>query len=163
VRTHLAWASATLALVLTAVTSCGSSSATSSTSPSTACVNASAPHHAYVVVQHLSGSSVQRCVGFTSDTIDASALMDSSGIEYQTQTYSFGKAICQIDNEPAQYTECLPQNQPYWSLFLETDNAWAVAQTGYTQVALRDREALGWRYVQPTDASPSPPPLPAES
>ena len=162
-RTHLAWASATLALVISAVTACGSSSATSSANPSTTCINASAPHHAYVVVEHLSGSSVQRCVGFATDTIDASTLMDSSGIEYQTQTFSFGKAVCQIDHEPAQFSDCLPQNQPYWSLFLETNDAWAVAQTGYAQVALRDKEALGWHYVQQSDPSPAPPPLPALS
>jgi hypothetical protein len=163
VRTHFVWASATLALVLSAVTACGSSSAAGSANPTASCVNAGAPHHAYVVVEHLSGSSVQKCVGFNSDTIDASALMDSSGIEYQTQTFSFGKAICQIDNEPKQYAECLPQNAPYWALFLETSSAWAVAQTGYTQVALRDKEALGWHYVQPTDPSPAPPPLPTQS
>ena len=35
-----------------------------------ACVNASAAHHAYVVVQHLSGAGSQRCVGFDGATID---------------------------------------------------------------------------------------------
>ena len=161
-RTHRMLASATLALVLTAVSACGSSSSTGSANPTAGCINASAPHHAYVVVEHLSGSTVQRCVGFSTDNIDASTLMDSSGIEYQTQTFSFGKAICQIDSEPKQYTECLPQNQPYWELFLESNGAWAPAQTGYAQVALRDREALGWQYVAQTGPTPAPPPLPNE-
>jgi len=64
-------------------------------------VNASASHHAYVVVEHLSGQSVQKCVGFSGDTIGGQALMDQSGINFQTQTYSFGKAACAVDNEPA--------------------------------------------------------------
>ena len=34
----------------------------------------------------------------------------------------------------------------------------AEAQTGYTQVTLHDKDALGWEYT--ADQSPSPPPLP---
>jgi len=162
VRKHFLSASAILALVLGA-TACGTSSTPAAAAATASCVNASAPRHAYVVVDHLSGTSIQRCVGFSAETIDATALMDASGIEYQTQTFSFGKAICQIDNEPLQFTECLPQNAPYWELFLESDNAWAPAQTGYTQVALRDTEALGWQYVQQTGPTPPPPPLPKKS
>lgn len=160
-RNRLIWASATLALIIAA---CGSSSsATSSTSPASSCVNAGAAHHAYVVAQHLSGASVQRCVGFDGDTIDGQTLMDESTIEYQVQTFSFGKAVCQVDNEPAQFSACLPQNQPYWALFVETGGTWAGAQTGYTAVSLHDKEAIGWHYVQTTDPSPAPPPLAKES
>ncbi len=155
-RKHLIWASATLALVIAA---CGSSSPTSSGGPANSCINASAVHHAYVVVQHLSGASLQKCVGFGGDTIDGQSLMDQSKIEYQTQTFSFGKGVCQIDNEPKQYSECFPRNQPYWALFVETGGAWAVAQTGYTAVTVHDKDALGWHYVQSSDQNPAPPPL----
>ena len=158
-RKHPVWASATLALVIAA---CGSSAGSSSAGLAGSCVNASAPHHAYVVVEHLSGTSFQKCVGFTGDTIDGQSLMDQSGVKYQTQTYSFGKGVCQIDNEPAQYTQCLPQNKPYWALFVEAAGAWAGAQTGYTAINLHDKEALGWHYVQATDPSPAPPPLAKE-
>ncbi len=161
-RQHLIGASATLALVF-AVAACGGSTpSASSTTPAATCVNQSAPHHAYVVVQHLSGASIQGCVGFTGDTIDAATLMDESRVEYQTQTFSFGKAVCQVDNEPAQFTQCLPQDAPYWDLFIESAGAWTVASTGYTQVTLHDKEAIGWRYVQSSDPSPSPPPLAKE-
>ena len=160
-RNRLIWASATLAI---AIAACGSSSpATSSTSPASSCVNAGATHHAYVVAQHLSGASLQRCVGFDGDTIDGQTLMDESAIEYQTQTFSFGKGVCQVDNEPVQFTACLPQNQPYWALFIESGGAWTDAQTGYTAVTLHDKEALGWHYVQASDPSPAPPPLAKES
>jgi hypothetical protein len=151
---HLIRASATLALVIAA---CGGSSP--ATNPTSTCVNAGAPHHAYVVVQHLSGATVQKCVGFTEDTIDGPALMDKSGIEYQAQTFSFGKAVCQLDKEPAQFSSCFPQNQPYWALFIETGGAWASATNGYTDVKLHDKEALGWHYIKATDPSPAPPPL----
>jgi len=154
---RILWASATLVLVIAA---CGTTPGTSSTSPTAACANASAAHHAYLVVEHLSGTSFQDCVGFSGDSIDGQTLMDQSGVKYQAQTFSFGKAVCQIDNEPAQYSQCFPQNQPFWALFVETGGAWAVSQTGYTQVTLHDKEAMGWRYVGPNDAaSPPPPPL----
>ena len=153
-RKHLMWASATLALVIAA---CGGSSPAAS--PTSSCVNAGAPHHAYVVVQHLAGTSVQKCVGFAEDTIDGQALMDKSGIEFQSQTFSFGKAVCQVDNEPAQFSKCFPQNEPYWSLFIETSGAWTSATTSYDVLQLHDKEALGWHYVQAADPSPAPPPL----
>jgi hypothetical protein len=150
------WASATLALFIAA---CGGSSPTSQASPTNACVNAGAAHHAYVVVQHLSGATLQKCVGFAGDTIGGQALMDQSGVEYNAQTFSFGKAVCQVDNEPAQFTKCFPDNKPYWSLFVETGGTWASAANGYTTVTIHDKEALGWHYVQQSDPSPAPPPL----
>jgi hypothetical protein len=156
VRKHLLWASATLALVIAA---CGGSAPTSQASPTSSCANAGAPHHAYVVVQHLSGATLQKCVGFDGDTINGQALMDQSGVEFQAQTFSFGKAVCQVDNEPTSYPKCFPDKQPYWALFVETGGAWASAANGYTQVNLHDKEALGWHYVQATDPSPAPPPL----
>src|SRR5260370_11270901 len=159
VRKHLIWASATLALTLGAVNACGGSPAASTSSPATTCVNPSAAHRAYVVVEHADAShEFQKCVGFAGDTIDGQTLMDQTGIEYQTQTFSFGKAVCQVDNEPAQYTKCFADTGPNWTLFVETNGAWAEAQTGYTQVTLHDKDALGWTYT--SDQSPAPPPLP---
>jgi hypothetical protein len=159
VRNRLIWASATLALVIAA---CGSSPS-SSASPAAPCVNAGAAHHAYVVVEHLSGASIQKCIGFAGATIDGQTLMDQSTIEYQKQTFSFGNGACQIDNEPAQFSECFPKNKPYWSLFVETGGAWASAQTAYNAVNLHDKEALGWHYVDSADQNPAPPPLAKET
>jgi hypothetical protein len=160
VRQHISWASAILALALAAA-GCGTAPGAAATSPASTCVNAGAPHHAYLVVQHLSGASVQKCVGFTGDTVDGAKLMDTSKIEYQAQTFSFGKAVCQVDNEQKTFTACFPQNQPYWALFVDTGGAWATAQNGYTQITLHDKEALGWHYS--SDQNPTPPPLPKES
>jgi hypothetical protein len=112
-----------------------------------------------VVVEHMSGTSVQKCVGFAGDTIDGQSLMDQSGIEYQAQTFSFGKAVCQVDNEPAQFSACFPQGKPYWALFIETGGAWVTATNGYTDAKLHDKDAFGWHYVQAADPSPAPPPL----
>jgi hypothetical protein len=173
VRKHPIAASATLALLIVVVAACEQDAppATGASSPANTCVNASAPHHAYVVVQHLSTSTapLQRCVGFSGDTIDGQTLMDRSGVEYQAQTFSFGKAVCQVDGEPRQYSKCFADNGPNWALFVATGatgatggtgGTWAAAQTGYTQVTLHDKDALGWVYT--ANASPAPPPLPKE-
>ena len=158
-RKHLIGTSAILALALIAIAACGGSPSTATASPASTCVNAAAPHHAYVVIQHLSGTAVQKCVGFTTDTIDGQTVMDQSTIQFETQTFSFGKGVCQIDNEPAQFSKCFPQDKPYWSLWVETNVKWTSAQTGYTDVKLHDKDAMGWHYVQSTDPSPAPPPL----
>lgn len=155
-RKHTMWASATLALAL--VAACGGSPSTASSSSPSTCVNASAPHHAYVVVQHLSGASLQRCVGFSGDTIDGTTLMYRSNVEIQTQTYSFGLGVCQLDNEPKSFTQCLASSGPYWSEWVEVGGAWSMAQSDYAHLTLHDNDALGWRYVDQSDPSPSPPP-----
>ena len=160
-RIHLMWASATLALV---IAGCGSpTSATPAASPTPTCLNASAKHHAYVVVQHLSGASLQACVGFDGDTISGTDLFSRSRVEYQTAVTSFGPGVCQVDNEPAQFSTCFPQNQPYWSLWLETSGAWSMAQVGFDKTTFHDHDAMGWHYVQPTDPSPAPPPAAHQS
>jgi hypothetical protein len=156
------WASAALALTISA---CGGGSTSSTSSPGSAqaCVNAGAAHRAYLVVEHLSGKSVQRCVGFNGGPINADDLMKQSGIEYQAQAFSgLGKAVCQVDNEPAQFSECFPKDKPFWALLISTGGApWADSQTGYTSVNLKDGDALGWQYRSATASpAPSPPPLP---
>ncbi len=159
-RKHLGWASAQLVLLLAACS--GAPASAPAASPTTAtCVNAGAAHHVYVVVQHLSGTSLQRCVGFGGDQLDGDGLMRQSGIEYQTQTFSgLGKAVCQVDNEPAQYSECFPKDKPFWASFVSTGGGpWKEAQTGYASTSLKDGDALGWQYRLQT-GPPPPPPLP---
>ncbi len=151
-------ASAILAAISTA---CGSSSQIATSTPSCA-GPAGAAAHAYVVVQHLNGSSLQKCIGF-SGSIKGKQVMDESGIPYQTQTFSFGLGVCSVDNEPATFTQCFPQGAPYWSLFVEHAGVWTAASTGFDQVTLTDKDALGWRYVPAADQTPSPPPLAHES
>ena len=155
---HVLWAGATLALL---IAGCGGSQTATSASSSggtASCVNATAAHRAYVVVEHQSGRAVQRCVGFDGAAVDAATLMKRSKIEYQAQTTSFGLGVCQVDNEPARFSECFPQGQPYWSLWLESGGTWTMSQVGFSQVKLKDHEALGWHYVATTGPSPSPPP-----
>lgn len=145
------------------VAACGGSAGTGAQSPApqAACVNAKAAHHAYVVVEHMDAKETQKCVGFDGASIGGEQLMKDSGVELQSQTYSFGKAVCQLDNEPKSFTECLPKNAPYWSLFVyQKQGGWQTPQTGYTGVQVQDGGALGWRYVSATEASPSPPPTP---
>ena len=129
---------------------------------SVSCTDAAAPHHAYVVVQHLSGTSIERCVGFTEPSIDGQTVMDRSGIQYEARPVGSGKVVCQVDLEPSQFTACFPQNQPYWALFVESQGHWSSAPGGYTEIQLRDRDALGWHYVSSGDPAPAPPHMPRQ-
>ena len=145
---------------------CGSQP-TASSNPTSAsassripCADIKAPHHAYVVVQHMSGDWIQRCIGFAPTYIDGQTIMDRSGIQYQVQYLEAGKAVCQVDLEPRQYRECVPPNSPRWALFIESQGRWSKASGGYTDIQLGDGDALGWRYVRPEDQAPGSPPLP---
>lgn len=166
-RKHFIGASAKLAITSAVVTglitaACGTTPQTAATTPSASCAG-TGTHHAYVVVEHLSGQSTQRCVAFDGGTITGKQLMDQSGITYQAQTFSFGLGVCAVDNEPKQFTECFPKGAPYWNLFVEHAGAWTSAQTAFDQVQVADHDALGWRYVPAADQNPSPPPLAKES
>jgi hypothetical protein len=128
---------------------------------SPACGSQSAgTHHAYVVVQHLSGSWLERKVDFSGDAIDGVAAMDRSGLEYHAESVTSGKVVCQVDDEPASFTTCFPQNKPYWALFVMSGGKWSSALGGVSDVRLHDGEAMGWHYVQAGAASAAPPPMP---
>ena len=123
------------------------------------CVNASAPHKAHVVVDHLSGTVIDKCVGFSTEKAGGADLMTASGIDFKTQHFSFGDAACAIDNEPASFNTCLPQDAPYWALWTSTAGGpWVMAQTGFAAVLLGNGDALGWRYTPSTETNPAPPP-----
>jgi hypothetical protein len=144
-----------LALIL--AVGCGGGTASASPPPRSAApsVNTCAKAHqskhlAYLVVQHLSGQAIERCAGFDGDTIAADEVMQATGIQFQM----VGSTMCQIDHEPQQVADCSSE-QAHWTLWLYSAGAWSTPTTGYAQVQLHDREALGWRYV--TSSAPSPP------
>jgi hypothetical protein len=150
-------------LVLLVAGGCGSGGAASASPPATAagtavntCARAhQSKHVAYLVVQHLSGQTIQRCAGFDGDTIDGAAVMQATAIQFQAGS----NAVCQIDREPQQLSECSP-DQAHWSLWLYTGGAWTAQAGAYGQLQLHDRDALGWRYVLSSVPPPSPPPAP---
>ena len=156
-RNHLLSGAVTLVLIA----ACGASAASVSTSTGTSspCVSANAPHRAYVVVEHHSGATMQNCVGFSGDFIDGQTLMDRSGFQYEAQGITSARVVCQIDFEPKQLSQCVPANQAYWALFIESGGRWTNAPGGLNAVRLQDKEAIGWHYVGATDRPPAPPPL----
>jgi hypothetical protein len=153
----------TSAILVLLLTACGSAGGvqTAASPAAPACVDAKAAHKAYVVVQHAAGTTVQKCVGFDAAAINGEDLMQKSGIEFQAQSFSgIGKAVCQLDNEPAQFSECFPKDKPYWALYTsQTGAPWQQAQTAYPGLQLKNGDAVGWEYQSAT-ASPPPPPLP---
>lgn len=153
---HLLAAGATLALILLARGM--SAPASAAANPSLTCVNPRAAHKAYLVIQHSTGV-VQKCVGFDADQLGGGELMRQSGVVYVTQQFGVGTAVCSIDGEPAQYTECFPQHGPWWSLWVSTGGGgWVRADSGYFHITLKPGDAMGWRYA----SREAPPPLPGQ-
>jgi hypothetical protein len=142
-----------MALLMSA---CGNGSAGSGSSPGATCSGSG--HHVEVVVELGDHHVVDRCVAFQKSEIAGETALRRSGIEYATQHFSFGNAVCQIDHDPTSYTDCFATGQPYWALFLWTGGGkWKSASTGISEVTLKTGQALGWRYDSSSGTAAAPP------
>jgi hypothetical protein len=138
----------------------------------TGCAQASSGHHAALVVEHGDGAVVRVCVSFTAAQITGEELLHLSGVEYSTQPFGGnGDAVCQVDNEPAGYTNCF-QDGKFWAMFVSrSDGAWGYSSQGVSTAEFGDGDAEGFRYQSqsassPPGASPAgvcPAPVPATS
>jgi hypothetical protein len=152
---------------------CGSSSPSTSASKSPAakpaaaqsgsCTGVPGTHHARLVVEPSPGKVLARCVGFSGKSLPALELLKKSGIQFGTQKFSFGVAICQVDHVPAHYTQCLPSGQDYWALFVSTNGrTWTSPSVGVSEIDVPPGGSIGLRYDPPTGTPPPPPhPTPA--
>ncbi|MGH7611984.1 MAG: hypothetical protein ACREN4_08190 [Candidatus Dormibacteria bacterium] len=103
---------------------------------------------------------VQGCAGFNGATVAGETALRRSGIQFATQHFSFGNAVCQVDHDPSSYASCFGSGQPYWALFIWSGHGpWKPASTGISEVRLRAGQALGWRY-DPSSGKAAPPPRP---
>jgi hypothetical protein len=149
-----------VAIALPVVTiATGAAAATFRTGPAApVCTQAGAPHRVGLVVEHGDGGVVSRCVGFSASTITALAVLQASGIENATESYgALGSAVCQIDNEPARYTSCLPPSGSYWVLFIaHAGGSWSTSPQGASSVAVSNGDDVGFRYDPQGGADPPP-------
>jgi len=122
------------------------------------CAQAASAHHAGIVVELGNAQVVRQCVGFDTATVTALDVLKASGIEYATATYGgLGVAVCQIDNEPASYTECLPASGSYWVFFISRGGgAWANSSQGVSNTTVGDGDDVGFRYDPLAGADPPP-------
>jgi hypothetical protein len=150
---------AALAVPLLAI-GLGAASAAAQTGPATPlCAQAAGANHVGIVVEHGDGSVIRRCVSFTTPTITALNVLHGSGIQYSTSGFSggLGDAVCQIDNEPAQYTSCLPASGSYWVFFvLSPTGGWTTAPQGVSNESVSNGGDIGFRYDPLTGADPQP-------
>lgn len=136
------------------------SGASSSSVRSASCAAVAGTHHARVVVEPSAGKVVTRCVGFSGKNLPALTLLAKSHIEVSTQSFSFGVAICQLDDVPAHFSQCLPSGAPYWALFVSKNgHTWTSPSVGVSDVTVPPGGSLGFRYDPPT-GTPAPPPRP---
>jgi hypothetical protein len=143
------------------VSACGGGGEGSGASPGVTCSGQG--HSVEVVVELGDHRVVDRCVGFKGTEITGQTALHRSGIEFATEHFSFGDAVCQIDHDPKSYTDCVGTGQPYWALFLWTGSGkWKSASTGISEVKLKPGQALGWRYDS-SQGTALPPPRPPKS
>jgi hypothetical protein len=124
-----------------------------------ACASASSGRHVALVVQHGDGRTLSRCVPMSGTTMTGEQILKASGVEYQVQSFgSLGDAACQVDHEPASYTQCLPSTGSYWALFVSTAGAaWQSASKGISEQTFAAGDALGLRYDPESASSAAPP------
>ena len=140
-----------------------SASVASTTPTSGSCTGVPGPDHARLVVETSAGKVVARCVGFSGRSLPGLKLLKESHIEFSTQAFSFGVAICQVDDIPAHYTKCLPTGQDYWALFLSTNGrTWTSPSVGVSDIKVPPGGSLGLRYDSPK-GTPAPPPRPTRA
>jgi hypothetical protein len=122
------------------------------------CVQAASTNHAGIVVELGNEQVLRQCVGFDTSTITALAVLQASGIEYATASYGgLGEAVCQIDDEPASYTSCLPASGSYWVFFISHQGgAWTNSAQGVSNATLDDGDDVGFRYDPLAGADPPP-------
>jgi hypothetical protein len=145
------------ALAVVLASACGAAATPAAPGPAAGCAHPAGRHVAYVVVAHSDGGTVQRCVGFDAGQITGDQLMLASGIETQAMQMSWGRAMCQVDGEPADAGRCHPNSSPRWVMFV-WDRGWHPVDTPLAETILTDGQGLGWRYVA---ADAVPPPTPA--
>ena len=152
------------ALPLVAVGLGAASSAASVGPAAPLCAQAAGAHRAGVVVEHGDGRVIRRCVGFSTATATALAVLQGSGFEVGISSYGggLGAAICQIDYEPSTYPPgCFTSTGSYWVLFVSrAGGAWTVSDLGASNVAVGNGDDIGFRYDSQNGADP-PPPSPA--
>ncbi len=152
------WASATLAPVVLAglLAGCGATSAAVGPNHTTC----GGSGQADVVVELGNGHVVRSCVPVGAAGVGAETLMRRSGIEFALQHFSYGDAVCQIDQDPRSYSQCFGSGQPYWALYTWAGKGpWRSATTGISDIRVKPGGALGWHFGTGTPAAPPKPPL----
>ncbi|HEX4580044.1 MAG TPA: hypothetical protein VH498_08595 [Candidatus Dormibacteraeota bacterium] len=120
------------------------------------CAQASSAHHAALVVEHGDGATTKVCVSFSDAQITGEQLLNLSGVSYNTVDYgSYGKAVCQIEGEPATYPPgCWTASSPYWAMFVSRGGgSWQSSSLGISSQTFRDGDAEGFRYESQSDSS----------
>ena len=125
------------------------------------CAQASSAHHAALVVEHGDGAVARVCVSFTAASITGDQVLALSHVQYATADYGgTGKAVCQIQGEPASYPPgCWTASSPFWAMFVSrAGGSWLTSSLGISSQTFRDGDAEGFRYERQSDNSAPPSP-----
>ena len=122
------------------------------------CAQAAGTNHVAFVAESGVGPPIKVCIAFSTSTITAVDALQDSHVEYATESYGgLGQAVCQIDDVPPQYTQCLPSSGSYWVFFIaRAGGAWSNSSMGISSATVSNGDAVGFRYDPLTGADPPP-------
>jgi len=111
---------------------------------------------AALVIDHNNGERAIKIVEFPGETITGLQLLLKSGLPLVYAEYSFGAAVCSIDDEGQSAGECF--NDPdgrYWGLnILDANNEWSASFVGASDEIVRHHDVHGWLFGVWGDVQP---------
>lgn len=112
-------------------------------------LHAAAPliHRAGMLVQFADGSAAQVCVPFTEDSLTGYELLERSGLVVESVTDpSLGRAVCRIQADGCEISNCFCDMPNYWSYWRLTGGEWGYAPAGADQNLVKDGDVDGWAW-----------------
>ncbi len=135
---------------------------------SAAVTQADGPNQVGLVVAHLDGTVVTRCIEFEENEISGYDVLDRSGLDLNIEpSGGMGVTVCRIDNEGCTFPQepCFCQcmgggsSCVYWSYWhLDNDN-WQYSGAGASYHSVSHGDVEGWVWGLGTITEAAPPPV----
>lgn len=113
------------------------------------------PNAADVVVDFGDGRTITRRVTFTTPTISGLQALQLSGLELTTVDFSFGTAICAIEDVGCPATNCFCNANQFWGYKFWDGAAWQDYMSSVSGSSIADGAVDGWAWG-PSDSNPPP-------
>lgn len=102
---------------------------------------------AALVITMVDGSSLLRCVEFEAPSISGFDLLTESGLVLETGVDPLrGMAVCSIEDEGCQSSNCFCDMPNYWSYWHWKDDVWSYAGSGAGTYEVSDGALEGWSW-----------------
>lgn len=110
--------------------------------------NAQDVNRAGLIVQFGDGSTAERCVSFSEDSISGYDVLQRSGLSIVASLDAMGAAVCKIGDQGCPAADCFCNFPEYWSYWHQQGGKWAYGQAGSSGYQVQDGAVEGWRWGQ---------------